>query len=62
MDRLELAKELRKITEDVAAEPLPRRFAELLGDEQVALTREALTIQPLDERKAAPRSRRVGRR
>ena len=33
MDQKKLAKKLRKLAADIAAEPIPPRFAELLGDD-----------------------------
>ena len=51
MYRRELAKKLRDLAEEVAAEPLPPRLAELLGDDDPTPFGGASGARPVAERK-----------
>ena len=52
MDHKVLAKSLRKIFVDVAPEPLPPRFVELLGDHEPSPFGGASGARPVQERKS----------
>ena len=51
MDQKELSQRLRKIASDIAAEPLPPRLAELLGDDDPPPFGGASGARPMPERK-----------